>query len=266
MTDFIVRALLAGLCIAIVAGPLGAFVVWRRMSYFGDTLAHSSLLGIALGILLDINLQLAVISSSILFAVILILLQRNKTLSTDTLLGILAHSTLAFGMLILSLSSTVQINLVGYLFGDLLTIATVDLWWIAGCATMIAVLLTLYWNRLLAVTVHEELARVEGVPVDYLHAMMVLMVALLIAVSMKIIGVLLITSLLIIPPAAARRLAETPEQMALGASVVGMLAVCGGLLMSFYLDTPAGPSIVVAACAFFLLSYIAPALLGRKTQ
>lgn len=266
MTDFILRALLAGLCIAIVAGPLGAFVVWRRMSYFGDTLAHSSLLGIAIGILLDLNLQLAVIASSVLFAVILILLQRNKTLSTDTLLGILAHSTLAFGMLILSLSSTVQINLVGYLFGDLLTIATVDLWWIAGCSVVIATLLAVYWNSLLAVTVHEELARVEGVPVDRMHAMMVLMVALLIAVSMKIIGVLLITSLLIIPPAAARRLAETPEQMALGASVVGGLAVCGGLLMSYYLDTPAGPSIVVAACAFFLFSYLLPALLGRKVQ
>lgn len=266
MTDFILRALLAGLCIAIVAGPLGAFVVWRRMSYFGDTLAHSSLLGIAIGILLDMNLQLAVIASSVLFAIILILLQRNKTLSTDTLLGILAHSTLAFGMLILSLSSAVQINLVGYLFGDLLTISTVDLWWIAGCAAVVATLLAVYWNGLLAVTVHEELARVEGVPVDRLHAMMVLMVALLIAVSMKIIGVLLITSLLIIPPAAARRLAETPEQMALGASVVGGLAVCGGLLMSYYLDTPAGPSIVVAACAFFLLSYLAPALLGRKAQ
>lgn len=266
MTDFILRALLAGLCIAIVAGPLGAFVVWRRMSYFGDTLAHSSLLGIAIGILLDMNLQLAVIASSVLFAVILILLQRNKTLSTDTLLGILAHSTLAFGILILSLSSTVQINLVGYLFGDLLTIATVDLWWIAGCAAVIATLLAMYWNSLLAVTVHEELARVEGVPVDWLHAMMVLMVALLIAVSMKIIGVLLITSLLIIPPAAARRLAETPEQMALGASVVGALAVCGGLLMSYYLDTPAGPSIVVAACVFFLLSYLAPTLVGRKVQ
>tara|TARA_R110001592_G_scaffold41683_7_gene135967 strand:+ start:666 stop:1466 length:801 start_codon:yes stop_codon:yes gene_type:complete len=266
MTDFILRALLAGLCIALVAGPLGAFVVWRRMSYFGDTLAHSSLLGIAIGILLDVNLQLAVIASSVLFAVVLILLQRNKTLSTDTLLGILAHSTLAFGMLILSLSSTVQINLVGYLFGDLLTISTVDLWWIAGCAVVVATLLAVYWNSLLAVTVHEELARVEGVPVDRLHAMMVLMVALLIAVSMKIIGVLLITSLLIIPPAAARRLAETPEQMALGASVVGGLAVCGGLLMSYYLDTPAGPSIVVAACAFFLLSYLAPALLGRRAQ
>jgi len=266
MSDFILYALIAGLCIALVAGPLGAFVVWRRMSYFGDTLAHSSLLGIAIGILLDMNLQIAVIASSLFFAGLLITLEKNKTLSTDTLLGILAHGTLAFGMLILSLSGTVQINLVGYLFGDLLTIAPQDLWWIGGCSALIAILLLKYWNGLLAVTVHEELAKVEGVPVGKLHALMVLMVALLIAVSMKIIGVLLITSLLIIPPAAARRLAETPEQMALGASIVGGLSVCGGLLLSYFWDTPAGPSIVATACGFFLLSYLAPTLLRRKTQ
>ena len=265
MTDFILRALLAGLCIAAIAGPLGSFVVWRRMSYFGDTLAHSSLLGIALGILLDINLQLAVILGSVVFAVLLIVLQRNKSLSTDTLLGILAHSTLAFGMLILALSNTVQVNLVGYLFGDLLTVSTSDLWWIIGMAALVAVLLVKFWNPLLALTVHEEMAQVEGVSVTRLHALMVIMVALLIAVSMKIIGVLLITSLLIIPPAAARRFAKTPEQMALGASVTGCLAVCGGLLMSLYLDTPAGPSIVVTASLFFLLSYLAPSLSGNRS-
>lgn len=266
MADFIVRALLAGICIALVAGPLGSFVVWRRMSYFGDTLAHSSLLGIALGILMDVNLQLAVIMSSLLFALILVLLQTRKTLSTDTLLGILAHSTLAFGLLILSLSNTVQVNLVAYLFGDLLTIGSSDLYWIMGSTAVIGILLIVFWNSFLTITVHEELAQVEGVQVGRVHCLMVLMVALLIAVSMKIVGVLLITSLLIIPPAAARRLASTPEQMAIGASLAGCLAVSLGLLMSYRLDTPAGPSIVVTACFFFLVTYLSPALLGKRSQ
>lgn len=258
MTDFIVRALIAGLCIASVAGPLGSFVVWRRMSYFGDTLAHSALLGIALGILANINMQIAVIASSLLFAGLLIILQSKRTLSTDTLLGILAHATLAFGLLILSLSQTVQVNLMGYLFGDLLTIAMADLYWIGGCSILLSVLLYLFWNRLLSITVHEDIAQVEGVAVNGLHVLMVMMVALLIAVSMKIVGVLLITSLLIIPPAAARRLARSPEQMALGASVIGCLSVSSGLALSFLLDTPAGPSIVASGCAFFLLIYLAP--------
>ncbi|MDP1931721.1 MAG: zinc ABC transporter permease subunit ZnuB [Gammaproteobacteria bacterium] len=266
MADFVLRALVAGICIALVAGPLGSFVVWRRMSYFGDTLAHSSLLGIALGILMDINLQLAVISSSIIFALVLIFLQTRKTLSTDTLLGILAHSTLAIGLLILSLSSTVQINLVAYLFGDLLTIGSSDLYWIIAGTAVIGLLLLRFWNTFLTITVHEELAEVEGVAVRKFHALMVLMIALLIAVSMKIVGVLLITSLLIIPPAAARRFASTPEQMALGASITGCLSVGIGLLMSYQWDTPAGPSVVATACVFFLIAYLSPALLrsGRK--
>lgn len=266
MIDFIVRALIAGLCIAAVAGPLGSFVVWRRMSYFGDTLAHSALLGIALGILMDINMQIAVVASSLLFAGLLIILQRRKTLSTDTLLGILAHATLAFGLLILSLSQLVQINLMGYLFGDLLTIALVDLYWIAGCSALLGILLYLFWNPLLSITVHEDIAQVEGVAVNRLHVLMVMMVALLIAVSMKIVGVLLITSLLIIPPAAARRLARSPEQMALGASIIGCLSVCSGLLLSFMLDTPAGPSIVASGCVFFLLIYLMPSFSGRQQR
>lgn len=266
MSDFILRALVAGLLIASIAGLLGSFVVWRRMSYFGDTLAHSSLLGIAIGILLDINLQLAVVASALLFAGILLLLQRNKNLATDTLLGILAHSTLAFGLLILALSSTVQVNLIGYLFGDLLTVSMTDIYWIFGCCLLIGMLLLYFWNGFLTITVHEELAEVEGVRVGVLHCTMVMMIALLIAVSMKIVGVLLITSLLIIPPAAARRLAQTPEQMALGASVIGCLSVSGGLLMSWELDTPAGPSIVVTACLIFMLLTLVPVWQGKRAQ
>jgi zinc transport system permease protein len=258
MADFVLRALIAGLFIAAVAGPLGSFVVWRRMSYFGDTLAHSALLGIAFAILFDIHLQLAIVASCLVFALLLVGLQKKQVLATDTLLGILAHSTLAFGLLVLSFSGQVQVNLNAYLFGDLLTVSTSDLIWIVGCTCLVAVVLTYFWNSFLTLTVHEELARVEGVRVEWLHSLLVILIALLIAVAMKIIGVLLITSLLIIPPAAARRLADNPEQMALGASVIGCVAVVCGLLMSYYWDTPAGPSIVAAACVLFLLLYLSP--------
>jgi len=258
MTDFVVRAIVSGVFIAMVAGPLGCFVVWRRMSYFGDTLAHSALLGIALAILLDINFQLAIITSCLVFATLLIALEKKNLLATDTLLGILAHSTLAFGLLILALSSTVQVNLMAYLFGDLLTVSQQDLWWIVACSTLVAAVLFVCWNRFLALTVHADLAQVEGLPVQRLYALLVILVAVLIAVAMKIVGVLLITSLLIIPPAAARRLAHNPEQMAIGAAIIGCLSVLAGLAMSWYWDTPAGPSIVASACLFFVLIYLSP--------
>lgn len=254
-TDFVIYALLAGLALALVSGPLGSFIVWRRMSYFGDTLAHSSLLGVALGIIADINPQLSIILSCLLFATILALLDRKPSISTDTLLGILAHSTLALGVVMLALTESVRINLEAYLFGALLTINQTDLLWILAVVALAGVVLFRFWNKLLSVTVHAELARIEGVNVERLNLMLVLLVALTIAVSMKIVGVLLITSLLIIPPAAARRLAKTPEQMALLASGIGAASIFLGLFAAFYFDTPAGPSIVVVATCFFFASH-----------
>lgn len=258
MTDFVIRAVIAGVCIALVAGPLGCFVVWRRMSYFGDTLAHSALLGIAFAILLDVHFQLAIITSCLVFAIMLFGLEQKRMLATDTLLGILSHGTLAFGLLLISFSDMVQVNLMAYLFGDLLTVSQEDLWWIVGSCLLIALLLYHFWGRFLSLTVHADLARVEGIAVQRLYALLVMMVALLIAVAMKIVGVLLITSLLIIPPAAARRLAGSPEQMALGAGLIGCSSVLLGLTLSWHWDTPVGPSIVAVACGFFVLIYLGP--------
>lgn len=258
MADFLLYALLAGLALAVVAGPLGSFVVWRRMAYFGDTLSHAALLGVALGFLLDISPALAVTVGCLLLAVLLVTLQQRQPLASDTLLGILAPSTLSLGLVVLSFMHDVRIDLMGYLFGDLLAIGTADLAWILGGSAAVLVLIVVLWRPLLAITVHEELARVEGLPVATLRMTLMLLIAVVIAVAMKIVGVLLITSLLIIPAAAAQRHARSPEQMAFGASVLGIVAVCLGLAMSWFKDTPAGPSIVVAAAALFLLSFLLP--------
>ncbi len=258
MPDFLLHALLAGLALALVAGPLGSFVVWRRMAYFGDTLSHSALLGVALGLLLDISPTLAVTLGCVLLAVLLVTLQQRQPLASDTLLGILAHSSLSLGLVTLSFMPEVRIDLMSYLFGDLLAVSRSDLYWILAGSAAVLVALALLWRPLLAITVHEELARVEGLPVAAIRLGLMLLIAVLIAVAMKIVGVLLITSLLIIPAAAAQRHARTPEQMAGGASVLGLLAVCGGLTLSWFKDTPAGPSIVVCAAALFLLSFLLP--------
>lgn len=258
MPDFLLYALIAGLALAVVAGPLGSFVVWRRMAYFGDTLSHSALFGVALGLLFNINLTLAVIICCLLLALVLVTIQNRQPIASDTVLGILAHSTLSLGLVTLSFMREVRVDLVGYLFGDLLAISGNDLMWILiGCALVLALILAL-WKPLLSITVHEELASVEGSPVAGLRLALMLLIALVIAVAMKVVGVLLITALLIIPAAAAQRHAKSPEQMAVGASLVGVLAVCTGLSLSWWQDTPAGPSIVLAAAAVFLISFIVP--------
>lgn len=264
MPDFILYALLAGISLACVAGPLGSFVVWRRMSYFGDTLAHSALLGIALGLLMDWNLQASIIAICLLCATLLVFLDDRSLVSIDTLLGILAHSALSLGVVLLALSGAAQINLEAYLFGELLTIATQDLLVMLGVSILVGTMLVVFWNQFLSLTVHEELAVIEGVPVRRLRYLLVVLMALVTAVAMKVVGVLLITSLLIIPPAAARRLCRSPEAMALLASLLGCCAVIAGLGAAFLLDTPVGPSIVVAATLLFAATGLLP-LGGRKS-
>jgi len=258
MADFLILALLGGLGVAAIAGPLGSFVVWRRMAYFGDTLAHSALLGVSLGFLFDINLNLAVIACCVLLAVTLVSLQRQHLVATDTLLGIMAHSSLSLGLVAIALIDDIRVDLMAYLFGDLLAVTPEDLYWIYGGGILVALLLYKLWEPLLAITINEELAQVEGVPVTAVRLSLMLLIAVIIAVAMKIVGILLITSLLIIPAAAARRLSKTPEQMAIGAGILGCTAIALGLALSYQWDTPAGPSVVVVAMLEFLLIYSWP--------
>ncbi|MHC6526720.1 zinc ABC transporter permease subunit ZnuB [Vibrio proteolyticus] len=254
MIEFLLPSILAGLGIALIAGPLGSFVVWRKMAYFGDTLAHASLMGLALGFLLNVNLYLALLVCCMALAVLLVTLQKQQLVATDTLLGILAHSSLSFGLVAVSFLDNVRVDLMSYLFGDLLAVSPQDLMFIYAGVIAVSVVLLLFWRPLLSTTVNEELAAVEGHNVDLMRLVLMLLVGMVIAVGMKFVGALIMTSLLIIPAATARRFARTPEQMAALASLLGAIAVLGGLSLSWYFDTPAGPSVVLSATAMFLLA------------
>ena len=264
LDDFFVRALLAGIGVALTAGPLGCFVVWRRMAYFGDTMAHAGLLGVALSLVLQIAPVFGVFVVAATIAGLLLLLDRRRALSTDALLGLLSHGTLAVGLVMVALMTWVRIDLTALLFGDVLAVGVTDIVLIwAGGAVVLAGLFW-FWRPLLADTVHPDLAAAEGMHPERARAVLMLLMALVIAVAMKVIGVLLITSLLIIPAAAARRLAATPEAMAVLAALTGALAVVLGLFASLQWDTPSGPSIVVAAILLFVAGLVLPALrLGR---
>ncbi|WP_020676057.1 zinc ABC transporter permease subunit ZnuB [Geopsychrobacter electrodiphilus] len=257
--DFMLRALLAGIGVALVAGPFGTFVVWRRMAYFGDTLAHSALLGVALGFLLQVDPTLAVMAVCLLVSLLLFFLQRQQRLPSDTLLGILSHSALSLGLVAIAFMEKVRIDLLAYLFGDILAVGRQDLMVIYGSGLLALVLLLLLWRPLLAITLHEDLARVEGVRVDLVELSFSCLLALVVAIMMKVVGLLLITSLFILPAATVRRFSSSPEQMAGFAALAGVISVGVGLYGSWQLDTPAGPSIVVAAALLFALLQLLPA-------
>jgi zinc transport system permease protein len=269
LEDFFSRALVAGIGLALVAGPLGCLIVWRRMAYFGDTMAHSALLGVALALLLQLDTTLGVFLVAATVAVALLLLQRWHTLSTDALLGILSHSTLAIGLVLVAFMTWVRIDLLAFLFGDILAVTLGDIAIIYGGGAAILLVLLLTWRPLLAATVNAEIAEAEGLRPEVSKLVLMLLLASVIAIAMKLVGVLLITSLLIIPAATARRLSATPEQMAILAAGLGALAVTGGLFGSLRFDTPSGPSIVVAALVLFVASIILPVhrlVRGRRKE
>ena len=262
LDDFFTRALVAGVGLALVTGPLGCFVVWRRMAYFGDTMAHSALLGVALAFLFEINLMAGVFIVAALVSIALLFLQRHGSLSTDALLGILSHSTLALGLVMVAFMSWVRIDLMGFLFGDILAVSRFDIAMIYGGGAAVLAALAWLWRPLLAATVNNEIAEAEGLDPERARFLFMILMAAVIAIAMKIVGILLITSLLIIPAAAGRRFASTPEAMAIAASLTGAFAVMGGLTASLHFDTPSGPSIVVAALILFLAT-LAP-IPGRR--
>lgn len=256
MIDLLLPGWLAGTLLVLAAGPLGSFVVWRRMSYFGDTLAHASLLGVAIGLLLDITPFYTIIAVTLLLALGLAWLERHPLLGMDTLLGIMAHSALSLGLVVVALMDNIRVDLMGYLFGDLLSVTYNDVILIAGGVALVIALLRWQWSAMLSMTISPELARVDGVNLARTRLILMLTTALTIGLSMKFVGALIITSLLIIPAATARRFSKTPEQMVLFTVIIGIMAISAGLTLSANYDTPAGPSVVLCATTLFVFSLI----------
>ena len=256
MDDFLIYALVAGLLLAFVSGPLGCVIVWRRMAYFGDTLSHAALLGIAIAISLDLLPLLGVAMIGCLLAVLLFFLERNKQLSTDTLLGILSHSALALGLIVLSVvqANGKSINLMGYLFGDILAVNNDELVWMVGVVIIVLIVFAYLWRSLLSISAHEDLARVDGVNVERTLFIFMILLALVVAVAIKVVGILLITAMLIIPAACARLYSSSPKQMLILSVIFSALSVVVGLGSSLSWDIPAGPAIVMSASIVFFIS------------
>jgi zinc transport system permease protein len=251
---FVVRALLAGIGLAVVAAPLGCLVVWRRMSYFGSTVAHAGLLGVALGIAMSLDPTVGVVAVSLAIAGLLVVLQRQQVLPVDSLLGLLSHASLAAGLVAASLLSGQRLDLMGYLFGDIFAVAPVDLAWVGvGGGLLLAGLFRL-WPTLIAGAVHSELAKAEGHGTDRAEAIFMFLLAFAVALTMKIVGILLVIAFLIMPAAAARPFARTPEAMAALAALIGAAGTVAGVLASLTYDVPGGPAIVLVLSLFCFAS------------
>lgn len=255
LDDFLIRAALAGVGLSLATGPLGSFVVWRRMAYFGDATAHAAILGVALALAADLPVTFGTLVVALAMALTVSVLAARGW-AMDTTLGVLAHSALAFGLVAVSFVPGARTDLSAYLFGDILAVSRADLAFIWVGAVLVAGLLAWRWQALLTSTLNEDLAHASGLNPARERLVLTLALAVVVAVAIKVVGALLIAALLIIPAAAARGLARTPESMAMMATVIGATASIGGLQLSLWQDTPAGPSIIAAAAILFTLSVL----------
>ncbi len=256
MEAFIFRAILVAIGVAIIAGSLGCFVIWKRLSYFSESISHSAFLGISLGILSGFGVQFGLVVVGGGFAVLIVVLQARKFLASDAILGIFSHVALSLGIVVLSKIGGVNTDYFGFLFGDILFITASDIGWVYGVLLIIVLWLAVFWQRLLLVSLNEELAKAEGVNYLFHQLVFMLMVALAVSVSVQIVGVLLITSLLIIPPAIASAFANSPAQM-IGQSIgFSILSVLAGLGVSMQYDVATGPTIVIILGGLFVLSQL----------
>ena len=261
LDDFLTRAALAGVGLSLATGPLGSFVVWRRMAYFGDATSHAAILGVALALATDLPVGFGTLAVALAMAVTVAVLAARGW-AMDTTLGVLAHSALAFGLVGASFVPGLRTDLSAWLFGDILAVSRADLAFIWGGALAVLALLAWRWQALLTATLNEDLAHASGLNPDRERMVLVVALALVVAVAIKVVGALLIAALLIIPAAAARAFSRTPEAMAVAATGIGAVSALAGLALSLWQDTPAGPSIIAAAAMVFLLS----ASLGRIRQ
>jgi zinc transport system permease protein len=253
LDSFLMRAALAGLGVALAAAPLGCFVVWRRMAYFGDATAHASIMGVALALSFSMSIFVGVLAVCLIMATTISTLS-GRGYAMDTLLGVVAHSSLAIGLIAVSLIQDVRVDLMSYLFGDILAVNKTDLMVIWGGAALVLALIWWRWSGLLLSTLNPDLARASGIDPKREQLILTLALSVVVAVAIKVVGVLLIAAMLIIPAATARPFANTPERMVLIAACLGGLAALGGLQASYRFDTPTGPSIVCLAAIFFAAS------------
>lgn len=255
LDDFATRALVAGIGIALIAGPLGCFVVWRRMAYFGDAIAHAAILGVAGALLTELPITVGVAIAAVMAAA-LVAVAAGRKLAADTLLGAIAHGGLAIGVVAISLVPGVRVDLESFLFGDILAVTRGDLAVIWTGVVLILLAMVWFWRGLLLCTLSEDLALAEGHRPVVSRLVLMIMLAMLVAIGLKIVGALLITALMILPAAAARFWAASPIQMAVLAAAVGAICTIGGVQASLAFDTPTGPSIVCCAVFVFLTSVL----------
>lgn len=253
---FMQRALLAAILMGTLCPLLGVFVVVRRMSFFGDAIAHSAFTGIALGLLLGVDPSYSAVGFAVVVALGMGYLQANSRIPSDTIIGVFFSGAAAIGILLIGLLQGYRVNLFSFLFGDILTVDAGNLMVVGALLIVVGAVITVLRRPLLQIALNRDLAAAQGVPVSLMEYTLMVLLAVTVAVSIKLVGIILVTAMLIIPAAAARNVSKTLHQMFGFALVFGVFSAVVGLFGSYALNTASGPTIVLVGIALFIASLV----------
>jgi zinc transport system permease protein len=254
LDDFLVRSVIAGLIMVVIAAPMGCLMVWQRLAFLSDTLGHAAVMGVGLGLLLEVTPVFGVLAVALLIVFSLNRVNSFNSALSETTLAIISHTGLAGGIILVGLLPAQSVNLEAILFGDLLATTSADLIRLLITTVVLLLLLLHHWRSFVAVSVSREIAQAEGIEVRKVQFLMYIMIALLVAVMMKVMGVLLIAAMLVIPTTSARLFSRSPEQMVAVSAFYGLGALVGGISSSFQFDWQTGPAIVVSATMLLLIT------------
>jgi len=263
--DFMVRALIGGVLIGGLAPVLGTFLVLRRFSLLSDTLAHVALFGVAVGFAVNVYPTLTTFVSVTIAAVVMEVLRSRGRLPGDAVLAVALYSSLAAAVVVISAAQGFNVDLLGFLFGSILTITELDLWLLVGLAIFVVIGVTAFFTELAQASFDDSLARVSGIKVDWVNFGLAVLAAATITLAMRIMGVLLVGALIVIPVLVGQGVTNSLRTAFIVASVVGMFSAVTGLTIAFYQDIPGGGAIVLVAVAMLVVS-IALRRLRRRSS
>ncbi len=251
---FIVRGIEAGLIIALLAPLIGIFLVLKRYSLMADTIAHVSLAGVALGLLLRVNPLITTMITSITASLLIERLRITKKVFGESALALFLSGGLAIAIVLIGLAHGFSVDLFTYLFGSILTVKTGDVLIIAGVGIVVIGLLLAFYKELLYIAFEEEAARVSGIPTNFLNMLFILLAAMTVAISIPIVGILLVSALIVIPVITALQFKKGFQQTIVIAEIISVVSVLAGIFASFYLNLPSGAAIVLVSLIIFLIS------------
>ncbi|WCR53808.1 MAG: High-affinity zinc uptake system membrane protein ZnuB [Wolbachia endosymbiont of Ctenocephalides orientis wCori] len=252
--SFFINSLVAVIIISLVTGALGSFMIWQRLSYLGDSLSHSSLLGIALALIFKISPSISIMLIAIIFAVLLSL-NFNRLYSADTILNIVTNVVLSSSLILMSFLPSGNNSIINSLFGDILTLDQSDIILIFLTSIVVTVVLIFRWRYWLMISINQDLAIVEGININFVRLEFLVTLAIFIAVSAQLIGILLIAAFLLIPAASARLISKTPMQMIIVATFFSVISGISGLILSAGFDLLTGPAIILTSAVYLILAY-----------